>query len=315
MNWEVYIKGFKSYLKLEKAMSANTVEAYIRDIEKLVQYIDFHKFDLTPTSIELRNLEEFIIWIGEFGLSATSQARIISGIKAFYKYLLMEDIIDQSPAELLDTPRIGRKLPDVLSLIEINMLINAIDLSSPQGARNKAILEIMYSCGLRVSELINLKISCLHFSEDFIVVTGKGDKERLVPIGDEAQKYINIYLKEVRIHNKINAGEEDYVFLNRRGNKLTRVMIFYIIKDLCKLVGIKKQISPHTFRHSFATHLIEGGADIRAVQEMLGHSSITTTEIYTHLNREFLRDSLLMFHPRYGKDWITSPQAIPEEKD
>ena len=315
MNWEIYIKGFKSYIKLERSLSLNTVEAYISDIEKLYQYIDLFKLELTPTSVELKHLEDFIKFINGFGLSANSQARIISGIKAFYKYLLMEDIIDQSPAELLDAPRIGRKLPDVLSLEEINNLIHTIDLSSNLGQRNKAIIETMYSCGLRVSELINLKISCLYFKEDFIKITGKGNKERLVPIGDEAQKFINIYLNEIRVHSTIKKGNEDFVFLNRRGSKLTRVMIFYIIKDLCEKLGLEKKISPHTFRHSFATHLIEGGADIRAVQEMLGHASITTTEIYTHLNREYLRDVILMFHPRYNREWDTLPKPFPEERE
>ena len=307
MNWDIYIKGFKSYLKLEKSLSANTVEAYLRDIEKLVQYIDYFKLNLEPTKVTLKDLEGFLKWINEFGLSENSQARIISGIKAFYKYLLMEDILDESPAELLDSPRIGRKLPDVLSLEEINALMESIDLSSQQGQRNKAIIETMYSCGLRVSELINLKISDLYFNEDFIKVTGKGNKERLVPIGEEAQKFINIYLNEVRIHDTIKKGKEDFVFLNGRGSNLSRVMIFYIIKDLCEKTGIKKTISPHSLRHSFATHLIEGGADIRAVQEMLGHASITTTEIYTHLNREYLRDAILMFHPRYNGKWKTKP--------
>ena len=307
MNWDIYIKGFKSYLRLERSLSANTIEAYIRDIEKLVQYIDYFKLDITPATVELKTLEDFIKWIYELGMSVNSQSRIISGIKAFYKYLMMEDILDASPAELLETPRIGRKLPDLLSLEEINELIDAIDLSSKQGQRNKAIIETMYGCGLRVSELINLNISDLFFDEDFIKVTGKGNKERLVPIGEEAQKFITIYLKEVRVHDKIKKGNQDFVFLNGRGSKLTRVMIFYIVKSLCEKIGIKKTISPHTFRHSFATHLIEGGADIRAVQEMLGHVSITTTEIYTHLNREYLRDAILMYHPRYNGKWDTIP--------
>jgi len=315
MNWDIYIKGFKSYLRLERSLSANTIEAYIRDIEKLVQYIDYFKLDLTPATVELKTLEDFIKWIYELGMSVNSQSRIISGIKAFYKYLMMEDILDASPAELLETPRIGRKLPDLLSLEEIDELIDAIDLSSKQGQRNKAIIETMYGCGLRVSELINLKISELFFDEDFIKVTGKGNKERLVPIGEEAQKFINIYLKEVRVHDNIQKGNQDVLFLNGRGGKLTRVMIFYIVKSLCEKIGLKKTISPHTFRHSFATHLMDGGADIRAVQEMLGHASITTTEIYTHLSREYLRDAILMHHPRYNGKWDTSPQPSPKERE
>ena len=321
MNWDIYIKGFKSYLMIERSLSSNTIEAYIRDIEKLIQYIEYFNLKITPATVELKTLEGFLQWINELGMSINSQTRIVSGIKAFYKYLMMEDILDASPAELLDAPRTGRKLPDLLSLEEINALIDAIDLSSKQGQRNKAILETLYGCGLRVSELINFKISDLYFDEDFVRITGKGEKQRLVPIGEEAQKYINIYLQEVRVHDVIKKGNEDYVFLNGRGGRLSRVMIFYIIKGLCKKIGLTKTISPHTFRHSFATHLMDGGADIRAVQEMLGHSSIVTTEIYTHLSREYLRDAILMHHPRYCKTWdeptepyMFSPDKIPKGK-
>jgi len=298
MIWQNYINGFKAYLKLEKSLSSNSIEAYIRDIEKLTQYFDLKKIEITPEKVVLNHLQNFIAWINEVGLSATSQARIISGIKAFYKYLLYEDVLDQSPADLLEAPKTGRKLPDTLSVEEINSLIDAIDLSKPEGTRNKAMLETLYGCGLRVSELISLQISNLYFKDGFIKITGKGDKERLVPIGDTAVKNINIYKDEVRNHLKIKKESTDILFLNRRGSKLTRVMVFLIIKDLAERIGLKKTISPHTFRHSFATHLIEGGADLRAVQEMLGHESITTTEIYTHLDREYLRASILQFHPR-----------------
>lgn len=298
MIWQNYIKGFESYLKLEKSLSLNSIEAYLHDVLKFVQYCEAHQIELAPEKVTLKHLNEFIYWINSFGLSATSQARIISGIKAFYKFLVIEDIIKSSPAELIESPKTGRKLPDTLSTIEIEKLISAIDLSSPTGHRNKAILETLYGCGLRVSEVIALKISNLFFQDGFIKITGKGDKERLVPIGNNAIKCINIYLENVRNHLKIEKHSTDILFLNNRGNQLTRVMIFIIIKDLAKEIGLKKTISPHTFRHSFATHLIEGGADLRAVQEMLGHESITTTEIYTHLDREYLRSSILQFHPR-----------------
>jgi integrase/recombinase XerD len=298
MIWQSYINGFKSFLKLEKSLSGNSVQAYIRDVEKLKSFIDISNLDIAPEKVTLRNLQDFLKWTTELGLSATSQARIISGIKAFYKYLLIEDIISISPAELLEGPKTGRKLPDTLSVEDIDKLIAAIDLSKPEGTRNKAMLETLYGCGLRVSELINLQISNLFFHERFIKVTGKGNKERFVPVGKSAIKYIKIYLDEVRILQKINREHSDTLFLNNRGNGLSRVMVFYIIKGLAKKAGIKKTISPHTFRHSFATHLIEGGADLRAVQEMLGHVSITTTEIYTHLDRSYLREAILSFHPR-----------------
>ncbi|MCD4684124.1 MAG: site-specific tyrosine recombinase XerD [Bacteroidales bacterium] len=298
MKWQNYINGFKEYLRLEKALSANSVDAYIHDIEKFVQYLQTANKEISPDQVKLKDLKDFLLWINSFGLSAKTQARNISGIKAFYKYLILEDLILQNPAELLESPKTGRKLPDTLSLEEINKLIDAIDLSKPEGIRNKAILETLYSCGLRVSELINLKISNLFFNDGFIKITGKGDKERLVPIGKIAIKHIKIYLETIRAFMDVKKESSDILFLNKRGNKLSRVMIFIITKDLAEKAGINKTISPHTFRHSFATHLIERGADLRAVQEMLGHESITTTEIYTHLDREYLRASILQFHPR-----------------
>jgi integrase/recombinase XerD len=293
-----YRKGFESFLKLERSLSENSVSAYRRDIEKLVQYFEINEMDLEPKEIEYDNLAEFINWLYEMGISARSQARIISGLKAFFKYLLLEDIIESSPADLIQGPKIGRKLPEFLSISEIDELITAIDLSKPEGERNRAIIETMYSCGLRVSELVNLKMSTILEEEGFLLVTGKGNKERIVPIGKTALKYINYYKEHYRNHMLIKKGSEDILFLNRRGNKLTRVMIFTIIKNLAEKAGITKNISPHTFRHSFATHLVDGGADLRAVQEMLGHESITTTEIYTHLDRQYLRDSIIQFHPR-----------------
>jgi len=298
MNWQTYIRGFRSFLQLEKSLSENSISAYLHDVEKLIQFLDFHSLNLQPEQVNLEQFRSFIQWIHELGMTARSQARIISGIKAFYKYLLLEDIIDKDPTELLEGPKTGRKLPDTLSVEEINLLIETIDRSKPEGERNKAMLETLYGCGLRVSELINLKISDLFFKEGFIKVTGKGDKERLIPIGKVAIKYINIYLETVRVHISVKRDSSDILFLNRRGSILSRVMVFLIIKDLSEKAGLQKNISPHTFRHSFATHLVEGGADLRAVQEMLGHESITTTEIYTHLDRDYLRESILQFHPR-----------------
>ena len=297
--WESYKKGFKSYLQLEKSLSDNSVEAYLRDIEKLTEYFQQSNNLKTPAEVQLRDLEKFLKWIAELGLNATSQARIISGIRAFYKYCLLESVVTKDPAFLLEAPKLKRALPDVLTFEEIENVISQIDLSKPEGGRNKAIIEAMYSCGLRVSEVVNLKISNLHLEVGFIRVIGKGDKERLVPVGKSAIKFINIYKNKIRVHITATAGNEDILFLNNRGGKLSRVMIFLIIKDLVKKAGIRKNISPHTFRHSFATHLIEGGADLRAVQEMLGHESITTTEIYTHLDREFLRRTLEKFHPAF----------------
>jgi integrase/recombinase XerD len=296
--WEPYKKGFKAYLQLERSLAGNSIEAYLSDIEKLTAFLLLNNIKKNPAEIELGDLQQFIKWIAELGMTQSSQARIISGIRTFYKYCLLEDICTIDPTALLEAPKLKRTLPDVLSFREIESIIASIDLSIPEGTRNKAIVETMYSCGLRVSEVVNLKLSQLYLDVGFIRVIGKGDKERLVPIGSSAIKYITIYLN-TRKHVVIQRGEEDILFLNRRGKRLTRVMIFLIIKDLVKKAGINKNISPHTFRHSFATHLVEGGADLRAVQEMLGHESITTTEIYTHLDREFLRKTLEQFHPGF----------------
>ncbi len=297
--WEPYKKGFKVYLQLEKSLSDNSVQAYLRDIELLTQHLQEKKSLKPPEKLTLKDLQQFIKWIAELGMMATSQARIISGLRAFYKYCLLENISKTNPTTLLEAPKLKRALPDTLSFEEIENMIQQIDLSKAEGGRNKAILETMYSCGLRVSEVVNLKISQLYLDVGFIRVIGKGDKERLVPIGSSAIKYISIYKNDIRVHLEVKKGSEDVLFLNNRGSKLSRVMIFYIIKDLALKAGIKKIVSPHTFRHSFATHLVEGGADLRAVQEMLGHVSITTTEIYTHLDREFLRKTLEQFHPGF----------------
>lgn len=296
MSWEKSIKEFKTYLKIERSLSVNTIDSYLRDVKKLACFAKEKK--LNELNISKNDIKDFIAEINIEGISARTQSRVISGIKAFYKYLILEDYIKVNPTELIESPKIGMKLPDTLSISEIDTLISAIDLSHPQGERNRAILEVLYSCGLRVSELTNLKLSNIRFKEGYVKVVGKGNKERFTPIGNSAIKYLNIYLNEIRNHQNIKKGSEDIVFLNRRGNKLTRVMIFTIIKELAEKIGLKKKISPHTFRHSFATHLIEGGANLRAIQEMLGHESIITTEIYTHLDREFLRDAIMTFHPR-----------------
>ncbi len=298
--WEPYKKGFKSYLQLERSLSHNSISAYLNDIEKLTSYLQVQGMKKNPAELVLKDLQQFLQWITELGMTASSQARIISGIRTFYKYCLLEDITSTDPTALLETPKMKRTLPDVLGVEEIEKIIDAIDLSTPEGTRNKAIIETLYSCGLRVSEIVNLKLSQLYLDVGFIRVIGKGNKERLVPIGDSAAKYINIYKITIRDHQSILPGEEDILFLNRRGKRLSRVMIFLIIKGLASKARITKNISPHTFRHSFATHLVEGGADLRAVQEMLGHESITTTEIYTHLDREFLRKTLQEFHPGFG---------------
>jgi integrase/recombinase XerD len=297
--WEPYKKGFKAWLQLEKSLSDNSVEAYLHDIEALTSYLQQAGESKTPADIELKDLEKFVEWIHSLGMTVASQARIISGLRSFYKYCLLEQIVTIDPTLLLEAPKMQRKLPDTLSFEEIEQIIAGIDLSKPEGDRNKAIFETMYSCGLRVSELVNLQLSQLFLDVGFVKVVGKGDKERLVPIGRDAIKYIEIYRNSIRNQLTIEKGEEDILFLNRRGHRLTRVMIFLILKDLVKKAGIEKNISPHTFRHSFATHLVEGGADLRAVQEMLGHESITTTEIYTHLDREFLRNTLHAFHPAF----------------
>ena len=298
--WDSYKKGFKAFLQLEKSLSDNSVQAYLRDIEKLTFFLQEKAIAKAPEAVKLKDLQQFLKWISGLGMTAASQARIISGIRSFYKYCVLENISKKDPTALLEPPKLKRSLPDVLSFDEIENIITQIDLSKPEGGRNKAILETMYSCGLRVTETVNLKISQLYLDVGFIRVLGKGDKERLVPIGRSAIKYINIYKNKIRVHVSVKPGNEDVLFLNNRGSKLSRVMIFLIIKDLVQKAGIKKTVSPHTFRHSFATHLVEGGADLRAVQEMLGHESITTTEIYTHLDREFLRKTLEKFHPAFG---------------
>lgn len=297
--WEAYKRGFKAYLQLERSLSDNSVEAYLADIDKLTAYLQLEGIAKSPEQINLNDLQGFIKWVAELGMTQASQARIISGIRAFYKYALLEDIVKIDPTLLLEAPKLKRSLPDVLSFDEIEQILSQIDMSTAEGGRNKAILETMYSCGLRVSEVVNLKLSQLYLDIGFVRVVGKGNKERLVPIGSSAIKYINLYKNHIRTHMPIQTGEEDILFLNRRGKRLTRVMIFLIIKDLVKKAGIIKTISPHTFRHSFATHLVEGGADLRAVQEMLGHESITTTEIYTHLDREYLRKTLEQYHPAF----------------
>jgi len=298
LNWNPYIKGFTSFLRLEKSLSGNSVEAYERDVVKLVEYLDINQLELQPKDITLAHLQDFVKWVNQLGMSARSQARIISGLKTFFKYLLLENTIRANPAELLESPRTGRALPDTLNRVEIEQIFDAIDLSTDEGERNRTILEFLYGCGLRVSELTGLKISDIRFNEGFLSVIGKGNKQRLVPVGQKALKQLDIYIHQIRSHIPVQRGFEDIIFLNNRGKGLSRVMIFYIIKDLAEKAGVRKTISPHTFRHSFATHLIEGGADLRAVQEMLGHSSITTTEIYTHLDRDYLRSNILQYHPR-----------------
>jgi integrase/recombinase XerD len=297
--WDAHKKGYKAWLRLEKSLSENSVEAYLRDVQHLTDYLQATANLKNPDAIVLKDLEKFTKWINELGMTNSSQARMISGLRSFFKYCLIEDIVTIDPAALLEAPKSQRKLPDTLSFEEIEQIIAAIDLSKLEGERNRAILETLYSCGLRVSELINLKISQLYLDVSYIRVVGKGDKERLIPIGSDAIKYIGIYRAQIRNHISIKTGQEDVLFLNRRGAGLSRVMIFLMIKSLAAKAGITKTISPHTFRHSFATHLVEGGADLRAVQEMLGHESITTTEIYTHLDREFLRTTLHQFHPAF----------------
>jgi integrase/recombinase XerD len=296
-----HIRSFTTYLKLEKSLSPNSVEAYENDIRKLFSFANMQNQKRAVQDFKLSDLQTFIQWLAELGMSARSQARIISGIKSFYRFLLLEKIIEIDPTDLLELPRLGQKLPETLSYDEIERMMFEIDRSKPEGERNKAIIETLYGCGLRVSELVELRISNLFFEDSFIKVIGKGDKERLVPIGQQAIHQINLYVDQVRPHVDVKKGFEDYVFLNRRGKKLTRNMIFIIVKDLAERAGIHKNISPHTFRHSFATHLVEGGADLRAVQEMLGHESIITTEIYTHLDRNYLKAEILEHHPRNKK--------------
>jgi len=298
MNWDILIKQFKNYLQLERSLSGNSVEAYVHDIVKLRQFLEISNVSITPQKLTQKELQNFIEYIHEIGLAPHSQARILSGIKAFYKFLMMEEEITDDPSALLEGPKLGRKLPDTLHFHEIEKLLEAIDLSTAEGARNRSMLETLYSSGLRVSELVELRISNVNFDDGFVKVLGKGNKERYVPIGGDAIKFMKIYINEIRVHIPIQKGYENYVYLNRRGKKISRVMIFTIIKNLAHNIGLKKSISPHTFRHSFATHLIEGGADLRAVQEMLGHASITTTEIYTHLDRDYLKEVIKSFHPR-----------------
>jgi integrase/recombinase XerD len=298
MNWEIEIDLFKNYLKLEKGLSDNSIHAYVTDLFKLVQFLRDRNYSFGPEGVLLSHLKEMLEWVNGRGISPRTQARIISGIKSFYKFLLIEEKIEKDPTALLESPKIGRKLPEVLSVEEIDTIINAVDTKKAEGQRNKAILETLYSCGLRVSELIDLKISNLFFESGFVKIEGKGSKERLVPISNKAIKEINLYLGEYRRLLKIHGPHDDILFLNRRGKRLSRVMIFTIIKGITRKLRINKNISPHTFRHSFATHLIDGGANLRAVQEMLGHESIITTEIYTHLDKEYLKNTVIQFHPR-----------------
>lgn len=296
MEWELTKKDFKRYLLLERGLSDNSISAYLNDVQKLQSYAELNQLALKQ--IQTKDIQQFLVWLNNFPISEYTQARLLSGIKTFFGFLQIEHGFLNNPAELIEAPRLTRKIPSVLSIIEIDQLIAAIDLSTAEGMRNKAILELLYGCGLRVSELCNLKISNLFLDVEFIKVEGKGNKERLIPIGQQAIKYLKIYLEEVRVHQPIKLGKEDFVFLNRRGSPLSRVMIFIIIKDLATKIGLQKEISPHTFRHSFASHLVEGGADLRAVQDMLGHESITTTEIYTHIDKDYLQSIITQFHPR-----------------
>lgn len=297
MNWISHIKNYQSYLRIERGLSANTIANYTFDIERLCHYLETHNISENPVRISADTLQQFIYTIAA-EVNARSQARIISGLKSFFSYLIFEDYRTDSPLELIESPRIGRKLPDTLSLPEIDALIAAIDLGTPEGERNRAILETLYGCGLRVSELVTLKISDLFFDEGFLKITGKGNKQRFVPVGELTHKYIEIYKEQVRSHQAIQKGFEDTLFLNRRGKQLTRAMIFTLIKSLAVKIGLQKNISPHTLRHSFATHLLENGADLRSIQLMLGHESITTTEIYVHLDRKHLSQVIHAFHPR-----------------
>lgn len=292
--WQPYVRQFEGYLKLERSLSKNTVQAYLNDISKLVQYSEKH----SPETVDELHLQNFLEWVNSLGMTPHSQARLLSGIKAFYKYLMLEDIIKHDPTATLEGPKLGRKLPDTLNVQEIDQLLEAIDMSTPEGQRNRAMLEVLYSSGLRVSELTDLKLAHIYYDLGFLRIIGKGNKERLVPIGRDALKHLRLYLEGVRVHLKVQKGAEPYVFLNRRGGKISRVTVFTFIKQLAEQIGLQKNISPHTFRHSFATHLIEGGADLRAVQEMLGHESITTTEIYTHLDRDYLKQVIQDYHPR-----------------
>jgi integrase/recombinase XerD len=298
MNWSESKKGYETFLRIEKSLSPNSVSAYVNDINKLISFVEDHFPNLTPETVKLAQLRKFVEWMNQNGISPRTQARTISGIKSFYKFLLIEEAVENDPTTLLGSPRIGRKLPEILSDDEINRLIEAIDVTKAEGLRNKAILETLYSCGLRVSELVDLKISNLHFEQEFLRIAGKGERERLVPISKKAIEDIKKYLVSSRKKLTIEKGNENIVFLNRRGKKLSRVMIFTIIKNLAEKIKLEKSISPHTFRHSFASALVQGGADLRTVQEMLGHESILTTEIYAHLDKEYLKDTVNKFHPR-----------------
>lgn len=299
--WEQLLRDFEVYISLERSLADNTGEAYLRDIAKLRQFLQLSGADLPPQNIEPEHITSFFVWLNEFGIAERSQARILSGLKTFFKFLINESIIEHNPVELFETPRIPRYLPDVLSIEEIDKILAAIDLSIAEGQRNKAMIETLYSCGLRVSELVSVRLSNIHPAEGYIRIVGKGDKERFVPVSDKALKEINLYIESYRIFLNIPREFQDFLFLNRFGKTLTRVMVFTFIKKYVGLAGIQKNVSPHTFRHSFATHLIDGGADLRAVQQMLGHESITTTEIYTHLDRDYLRNTLALYHPRVKK--------------
>lgn len=298
MNAELYIKGFRTYLRLEKSLAGNSIDAYLEDVRKFFRYLEIENYKGTLENITLKHLQNFTVFIYDLGLAAPSQARILSGLRAFFKYLRMEDIISENPAELLEMPKQKRKLPEVLSIDEIERMIDVIDLSTPQGRRNRAAVEVLYGCGLRVSELCDLKISNFYKTDGFLKVLGKGSKERFVPIGGQALKQLELYITHDRAQMQAVKGQEDSVFLNKNGKAFSRVYVFLVIKELAEKAGIQKNISPHTMRHSFATHMVEGGADLRAVQDMLGHASITTTEIYTHLDREYLRETVISFHPR-----------------
>jgi integrase/recombinase XerD len=303
-SWLKYKKDYQSYLKIEKSLSKNSIDAYLRDFDKLLDFLTYENLTISPQEISLSDLQRMMQWIHEMGIAARSQARIISGLRNFFFFLILEDEIESDPTELLDLPKIGKKLPEVLDMDEIDALQDAIDMSKPEGHRNRAIIETLYSCGLRVSELIGLKITNLYFEEGFIRVIGKGNKERLVPISPSVVKEIELYRNHIRVHQDIKPGHEDFLFLNRRGAQLTRVMIFTIVKDLAKAIDLQKSISPHTFRHSFATHMVENGANLRAIQEMLGHESISTTEIYTHLSDDVLKEAIVSFHPRNNEHSI-----------
>jgi integrase/recombinase XerD len=296
LTWKQSYRNFETFLRLEKSLSENSVEAYLNDISKLEKYFREAGKDVLPSLVSYADLKEFLLWYSIETRNARTQSRVLSGIRAFYKFLLIEGEIEENPASLIESPKIGLKLPEVLSVMEIDTMIEQIDLSKPEGHRNKAIIETLYGCGLRVSELVNLRLTDIHYGEGYVIVTGKGNKQRLVPVSGKALKEIDIYKQD---RNRLPViHDQNILFLNRRGSRLTRAMIFTIIKDLAAKAGIRKKISPHTFRHSFATHMIEAGADLRAVQEMLGHESILTTEIYTHIDRSYLRDTLIMFHPR-----------------